>query len=141
MSEQRFRAFSRRTIDTILWGMALLLMVNGLWMLSTPEHWFWSVPGVANTGDFNPHLVKDVGFTYALLAAGLLLAIFSIGSRGTLLVACSLWLVAHAILHVVDVATGCLPPENLLIDTPGVFLPALLLTLVTLWDLRLENEY
>ena len=113
-----------------------LLLANGVFMMVAPEEWFWSVPGVAATGDYNPHLVKDVGFTYGLLALTLFVAIKVRSARFILLSIVSIWLVAHGILHVVDVATGCLPPENLIIDSPGVFFPAVFMALMTWLDFR-----
>lgn len=113
-----------------------LLLANGVFMMAAPEEWFWSIPGVASTGDYNPHLVKDVGFTYGLLALALFAALRVRSARHILLSIVSLWLVAHAILHLVDVATGCLPPENLVIDSPGVFFPAVFMCVMTWLDFR-----
>lgn len=113
-----------------------ILLANGIFMMVAPEEWFWSVPGVAATGDYNPHLVKDVGFTYGLLALALFVAIKVRSARLILLSIVSIWLVAHGILHVVDVATGCLPPENLIIDSPGIFFPAVFMSLMTWLDFR-----
>lgn len=113
-----------------------LLLANGVFMMAAPEEWFWSIPGVASTGDYNPHLVKDVGFTYGLLALALFAALRVRSARHILLSIVSIWLVAHAILHLVDVATGCLPPENLVIDSPGVFFPAVFMCVMTWLDFR-----
>lgn len=113
-----------------------MLLINGVFMMVAPEEWFWSVPGVAATGDYNAHLVKDVGFTYGLLALALFVALKVRSARFNLLSIVSIWLTAHGILHVVDVATGCLPPENLVIDSPGVFFPAVFMTIMTWLDFR-----
>lgn len=116
--------------------VGVILLANGVFMMAAPEEWFWSIPGVASTGDYNPHLVKDVGFTYGLLALALFVALKVRSARYILLSIVSIWLVAHAILHVVDVATGCLPPENLVIDSPGVFFPAVFMCVMTWLDFR-----
>src|SRR5215218_3822440 len=58
----------RRSIAEIL---AVINALNGLTMLFAGPFWWATVPGVADTGPFNPHFVQDVGA--AFLAAGLAL--------------------------------------------------------------------
>jgi hypothetical protein len=59
----------RRLIAAIL---AILTLFNGLAMLAAGPLWYETVPGVSETGPFNPHFVQDIGV--AFLVAGLALA-------------------------------------------------------------------
>lgn len=59
----------RRLIAAIL---AISTLFNGLAMLIVGPLWYKSVPGVSETGPFNPHFVQDIGA--AFLVAGLALA-------------------------------------------------------------------
>jgi hypothetical protein len=59
----------RRSIAAIL---AIPTLINGLAMLVAGPFWYAHVPGVTETGPFNPHFVQDIGV--AFLAAGLALA-------------------------------------------------------------------
>ena len=43
--------------------LGAIFLVNGLIMLAAPEPWFVRI--AADTGAFNPHLVRDVGAAYA----------------------------------------------------------------------------
>ena len=52
--------------------MAVFNSVNGLVMLFASSVWWESIPGVPDTGPFNPHFVQDVGA--AFLVTGLALA-------------------------------------------------------------------
>jgi hypothetical protein len=52
--------------------LAVFNGANGLVMLFAGPFWWRHVPGVPDTGPYNPHLVEDVGAAY--LAAGLALA-------------------------------------------------------------------
>ena len=56
----------RRLIAAIL---AIPTLFNGLAMLAAGPHWYESVPGVTETGPFNPHFAQDTGA--ASLVAGL----------------------------------------------------------------------
>lgn len=55
-----------------LWiGVALALSVaaeaNGLFMLASPARWYFSVPGVTDSGPFNQHFVPDIGLIFLLI--------------------------------------------------------------------------
>jgi hypothetical protein len=52
--------------------LAVFNLSNGLAMLFASSTWWVSVPGVPDTGPFNPHFVEDVGA--AFLVAGVALA-------------------------------------------------------------------
>ena len=56
----------RRSIAAIL---AIPTLFNGLAMLLAGPRWYESVPGVTETGPFNPHFAQDTGA--ASLVAGL----------------------------------------------------------------------
>ena len=56
---------TRRAVAGVL---ALFTLFNGVSMLVDPGGWFERIPGVVETGPFNPHFVRDVGFGF--LAAG-----------------------------------------------------------------------
>src|SRR5258708_12903307 len=59
----------RRSIAAVL---AALTALNGVMMLFAGPTWYASVPGVSETGPYNPHFVQDIGA--AFLVAGLALA-------------------------------------------------------------------
>ncbi|HVY56846.1 MAG TPA: hypothetical protein VHA77_03260 [Xanthobacteraceae bacterium] len=49
-------------------ALGIALAANGLLMLFDPAGWYGLVPGVPETGPFNPHFVRDIGCAY--LVAG-----------------------------------------------------------------------
>src|SRR5258708_29034726 len=55
-----------RSMVSIALGVALA--ANGVFMLAGPNAWYAAVPGVVETGPFNPHFVRDIGAAY--LACG-----------------------------------------------------------------------
>jgi peptidoglycan/LPS O-acetylase OafA/YrhL len=92
----------RRSIAAIL---AVINALNGLVMLIAGPFWWNAVPGVTETGPYNPHFVQDVGA--AFLAAGL-----ALGARAwrakywPAAVAGAAFLVVHALLHLVMIVAG-----------------------------------
>jgi len=51
---------------TLAIGFGLLLAANGFLMLFDPAQWYAMVPGVPETGAFNPHFVRDIGAAYVV---------------------------------------------------------------------------
>ena len=51
----------RRLIATIL---AIVTGANGLAMLLAGPSWYQAVPGVSETGPYNPHFVQDIGAAF-----------------------------------------------------------------------------
>lgn len=116
-------------MKTLRFILALLFTANGLWMLSAPLQWFGTVPGVSETGAFNPHFVRDIGAAYLLcgLAFGALVW-WPVAARPYALAACA-FLLAHAGIHLLETLTGVQGIRHLLRDLPAV----LILPLVATW--------
>lgn len=106
--------------------LALVMGANGVAMLVAGPWWYGTVPGVTETGPYNPHFVKDIGAAY-LVAAGALVwrALRPSAGQGAL-VAAAAFLGLHAAVHVLDAAGGHHAGHDLARDFAGVFLPALL---------------
>ena len=51
----------RRSIAAVL---AVLTVLNGLTMLLAGAAWYESVPGVSETGPYNPHFIEDIGAAF-----------------------------------------------------------------------------
>ncbi len=106
----------------IAWIVGLILIANGLTMLAVPEAWYALVPGVPQTGPFNPHFVRDIGAAY--LVAGGTLVWFAIDrSARPAALAGAAFLAIHAGVHVWDAAAGREHAHQLFVDLPAIFLP------------------
>ena len=92
----------RRSIAAVL---AVLTVLNGLMMLLAGAAWYESVPGVSETGPYNPHFIQDIGA--AFFVAGLALAARVWRPRyWPAAVAGAGFLAFHALLHLVMIASG-----------------------------------
>src|SRR5579871_290039 len=104
-------------------ALALFNMANGLVMLFASSSWWVSVPGVPDTGPFNAHFVQDVGA--AFLVAGLALAArVWRPAYWPAAVAASGFLVAHAAIHLLMIASG--HDHHATTDIATVIMPAAL---------------
>ena len=108
----------RRAIAAIL---AIPTLVNGLAMLAAGSLWYDTVPGVTDTGPFNPHFVQDIGL--AFLMAGLALAVRAWRPRyWPAAMAGAGFLAAHALLHLALIAGG--HAHHVAFDLLAVVLPS-----------------
>jgi hypothetical protein len=105
--------------------LGLGLAANGLTMLAAPVNWYAMVPGVVDTGPFNPHFVRDIGVAY-FVTGGSLVWLAKWPAARPAAQAGAAFLVLHAAVHLWDVATGREHAHQLLFDAPTVFLPPVL---------------
>lgn len=118
---------SQRTPSSWILGiLGTLGMANGVWALFGATHWFARV--AADTGPLNVHFVRDVGAAYVTAGACLLVAALRPAWRAPLTAAAACFLTLHAFVHVFETATGQLGFHHWLEDTPGVFIPAILVS-------------
>ena len=106
----------------VAWALGIGLAANGLVMLAVPAGWYEAVPGVSETGPFNPHFVRDIGVAY--FVAGSALVWFTIDrlARPAALAAAA-FLALHALVHLLDAVAGGEHTRKLFTDLPTVFLP------------------
>ena len=113
---------------SLFWTLGLLGIANALWMLTGPHGWYEGLPaGIPDTGPFNAHFVRDVGAAYATFGIALCFAAEQPRLRQSAAAITALFYGLHALIHVADLLAGRLDAKHWLIDTPGVFLPALFL--------------
>jgi hypothetical protein len=114
----------------------LFLSANGLFMLVAPHAWYEFVPGVTGTGFFNQHFIRDIGMIQLFLGIAFAVGLVVPERRIALWLVASLWLAAHAVFHLWEVAVGICAPSALVRDFPAVSLPALIGAALTLWAIQ-----
>jgi hypothetical protein len=116
-----------------VWGIVLLvlgvgMLANGIWMLADPGRWYQDLPaGVPDYGPLNIHFVRDIGCAFITVGVALVWGARRPALRFPLTVMATLFLVAHALLHVHDTARGIVDSHHWWLDLPGVYAPALVL--------------
>ena len=128
---------------TWIFGLSALgNLANGLWMLADPAHWYATLPaGVPDFGPLNEHFVRDIGATFTMLGLGLVWATFRTSARVPVLVLVTLFNALHALVHVWDTGRGLVGPEHWGIDFPAVYLPTLVLVVLTMVLVRRDARH
>jgi hypothetical protein len=114
----------------------LFLSLNGLFMLVAPAVWYDFVPGVTDTGFYNQHFIRDIGLIQLFLGVAFGVGMIRPERRIGLWAAATLWLCAHAVFHLWEVAVGICSPSVIPRDFPAVTLPVILGAALTLWAIR-----
>jgi hypothetical protein len=112
-----------RRVLAIILGIGLGL--NALLMLAVPAAWYAAVPGVTQTGPFNPHFVRDIGAAYLVAGAALLWFAASPKAQSAAQAGAA-FLTLHALVHLWDAAAGREHAHQLLIDLVTIFVPSAL---------------
>ena len=119
---------AKRRLDLLGWILLISgagSIANALWMLAGPMHWYHELPAaVPDTGPFNPHFVRDIGCAFLTVGLALGWAALSPRYRYPLVAMASVFLVAHAVLHVYDTGRGAVDHTHWWLDLPGVYAPA-----------------
>jgi hypothetical protein len=110
----------------VIWVCDLAIVANGIAMLALPERWYAAVPGVAASGPFNPHFVRDIGAAYLVAGGALLWFLRDKGARPAA-IAGAAFLTLHALVHLADAAAGREALGQLALDIPTVILPGLVI--------------
>ena len=121
--------------------VGLAMAANGIAMLLAGPAWYAAVPGVTETGPFNPHFVKDIGAAYLTAGAGL--AVFawraSALARGAA-TAGAVFLGLHGLIHLAEAAGEPDGAMHLARDFAGVLLPPVL-ALAAIWPDQPSKEF
>ncbi len=116
---------------------SFLNLFNGGWMLLFPQSWYTNLPAdVPHTGPFNAHFVRDLGVAFLVSGVAFAWSARNIDRSYPVHVGLTIFFTGHAVIHLVDIASGHLPATHWLVDTPGVFLPALLMILLAVPAVR-----
>ena len=116
---------------TLLYLGAGGYIVLGITMLTGPEVWYVSTPGVVETGGYNAHFIVDIGFAFLVSGGAVATGVWL--RRRSVILAGLAWPVCHAGFHVVGLAMhGAPSPQAFWSDTLLVILPALLLLVLAL---------
>lgn len=114
----------------------VFLSVNGLLMLAVPEAWHDSVPGITQTGMFDQHFIRDSGLIQLFFGLAFYVGMRHPARRIELWTAATLWLTAHAGLHLWEAAVGIYASSAILWELSTVSLPTVFGAVLTAWAIK-----
>ena len=123
----------------LLVGSCVFLTSVGAWLLVAPQSFYATIPGVAEIGPMNAHLLRDVGIAYAVLALGSGFAVTSLSRAVFATSTSALYLGGHAASHLImELANG--NERVARAEAAGIFLPAILAITIAVRFERLKHN-
>jgi hypothetical protein len=129
--------------DRDRWPIVLLLfaagnLLNAIWMLASPAHWYLNLPAnVPGSGPLNEHFVRDIGCIFLLVGVALLAGARVRSMRLPSMVLATAYSLLHAFVHVYDSARGLFAPGHWRVDVVPIYAT----TLLSLWlTVKLARE-
>lgn len=113
-----------RPIAVVAVVVAAMFFANGVFMLLRPQSWYYFVDGVSDTGPFNQHFIRDIGFIYGVTGLSVAAGVIVPSGRAALWLSAGTWHICHAFFHVWEVAVGICGADALARDFFGVTLPS-----------------
>ncbi len=109
----------------LLWGLVAFYLITGLFIAVSPFAFYETGPGVSDTGPYNMHFLRDVGFAFTVSALGIAYGLYK--RLKPLVVFGTAWLTLHGLFHLV---LWFMHPSmaGAVNDLALVVLPALLVT-------------
>lgn len=90
-------------IKRVLAGLlGAMNVANGLIMLFDGLNWYHRVPGVTDTGPYNPHFVQDIGLAF-IVAGGALIARAWRPALWPAALTGAAFIAAHGMLHLIGI--------------------------------------
>ncbi|MEQ8860068.1 MAG: hypothetical protein RIC56_15595 [Pseudomonadales bacterium] len=85
--------------DLVLWSLVVYYLATGLFISVLPLVFYETGPGVSDTGPYNMHFLRDVGFAFTVSALGIAYGLRQ--KLKPLLVFGTAWLAMHGLFHLV----------------------------------------
>lgn len=81
----------------VFWVVGCAWLATGLFVFAAPADFFVLTPGVAATGPYNPHFVRDVGLAFIVSGGAVLWGVWR-HVRSAVVIGAA-WPAAHALFH------------------------------------------
>lgn len=108
----------------LLWTFVLYYLLTGFWLAVAPHDFYLQAPGAAETGPYNMHFMRDVGFAFLTSAIGIGYGLYR--SQRSAMVLGALWILVHGLFHLsLWVLHGLQLDGSALTDAVLVTLPAI----------------
>lgn len=123
----------------VLWGLVVFYLFTGLFLVVAPMTFYLTAPGVVDTGPFNMHFIRDVGFAFVL--SSLAMAYGLREQLKPLILFGASWLVTHGLFHLIlFIGHHDHMSPTALIDVVIVVFPALITAYLALTYVSMDKE-
>ena len=114
----------RLMVRLLTWAFVAFYLFTGLYVAVLPHDFYLTAPGARETGPYNMHFVRDVGFAFITSSVAMGYGIFA--NAKPVMVFGSLWLLIHGLFHLtLWVLHGMQLDRAAMVDAVVVSIPAI----------------
>ena len=118
-------------IRHVVGAMAIYYLLTGLYISILPHDFYLNAPGVAATGPYNMHFIRDVGFAFTTSACAIGYGLYV--HQKQVMIFGAAWLLIHGLFHLaLWFMHGMALDLAALIDATLVSIPAIVLFILCL---------
>jgi len=122
----------------LIWAFAAFHLLTGLYIAVFPDAFYLNAPGAQETGPYNMHFMRDVGFAFLTSSLAIGYGIYA-GVKPVMIFG-ALWLLIHGLFHLaLWVVHGMQIDSAAAVDMVVVSMPAVA-TFALCSGYRAENE-
>jgi hypothetical protein len=111
-------------IRLLIWALIAFYLLTGLYIAILPHDFYLNAPGAKETGAYNMHFIRDVGFAFLTSTVAVGYGLYA--NNKALMVFGSLWLLIHGLFHLsLWILHGMLLNSAALTDAVLVSIPAI----------------
>lgn len=81
----------------LIWALIAYYLLTGLYIAILPNDFYLNAPGVLETGPYNMHFIRDVGFAFFCSAVAMGYGLYY--ANKPVMMFGALWLLMHGIFH------------------------------------------
>lgn len=121
--------------------LVLCLLINGTFMLVWSAEWYQFVPGANDTGPYNGHFIKDIGFIFILCGVGLSWRLIDTVRGKSAAIMAAAFLVMDAGYHFYETLVADHHGAVLISDVIGVYVIGIISIFVALIDIKIPTWF
>ena len=111
-------------IRMLIWALVAFYLLTGLYIAVLPHDFYLNAPGARETGPYNMHFMRDVGFAFLTSAIAIGYGVYA--NHRPVMILGSLWLLIHGLFHIsLWLVHGMQLDQAALIDAVTVSIPAI----------------
>lgn len=111
-------------IRLLIWAFVAFYLLTGLYIAVLPDDFYLNAPGAQETGPYNMHFLRDVGFAFITSSVAIGYGVYA--NAKPVMVFGSLWLLIHGLFHLtLWVVNGAHLDGAAAIDAATVSIPAI----------------
>lgn len=113
-------------IRWLIWALVAFYVLTGMYLAVFPHDFYLNAPGARETGPYNMHFMRDVGFAFLTSSVAVGYGIYY--KAKPVMLFGSLWLLIHGLFHFTLWMVHGMPLDSAaLIDAIAVTIPAIAL--------------